>query len=73
MLYLIYMNWYEKQSKYFSKYPMFNALVHASGGIALGILIARPFDNGHPLQLALIFAMIAVLGHLIPLMMKKVK
>ncbi len=63
----------EKTMKYFSKYPMFNAIVHASGGIAIGILVARPFDGGHPLQLAAIFAVIALAGHLVPLMMKKVK
>lgn len=67
------MNIIEKQNKYFSKHPMFNATVHASGGIALGILIARPFDQGHPLQLALIFFAIAIVGHLVPLMTKKVK
>ena len=59
--------------KYFSKYPAYNATIHASGGIAIGILIARPFDGGHPLQLAGIFAAIAIIGHIIPLFLKKVK
>ncbi len=59
--------------KYFSKYPAYNAIVHASGGIAVGVLIARPFDGGHPLQLAGIFFAIAVVGHLIPLFVRKVK
>lgn len=59
--------------KYFSKYPMFNAVVHLSGGIAVGVLLARPFDGGHPLQLAAIFAAIALVGYLVPMMMKKVK
>ena len=63
----------EKTMKYFSKYPMYNAVIHASGGIALGVLIARPFDGGHPLKLALIFGGIAVVGHLVPMAMKKVK
>lgn len=67
------MDWLEKQNKYFSKYPFYNSVVHASGGIALGILIARPFDGGHPLQLAAIFGVLAIVGHLVPLMMKKVK
>ncbi|HWA52377.1 MAG TPA: hypothetical protein VG895_04980 [Patescibacteria group bacterium] len=63
----------DKQMKYFSKYPFYNSLVHAAGGIALGIIIARPLDGGHPLQLAAIFFVIAVVGHLIPLFMKKVR
>src|SRR5258708_20718747 len=37
---------YEKATKYFSKHPMYNAIIHLSGGIAVGILIARPFDSG---------------------------
>ncbi len=64
---------YEKATKYFSKHPMYNAIIHLSGGIAVGILIARPFDSGHPLQLALIFGAIALIGHIIPLLMGKMK
>jgi hypothetical protein len=63
----------EKSMKYFGKYPMYNAMVHLAGGIAVGIVIARPLDGGHPLQLAAIFAVIAIIGHLIPMLMKKVK
>jgi len=67
------MIWYDKQTKYFSKPPFYNSVVHASGGIAVGILIARPFDQGHPLQLAAIFGSLAIIGHLIPFFLKKVK
>ncbi len=63
----------EKTMKYFMKHPMYNAMVHLSGGIAVGVLIARPFDSGHPLQLALIFGGIALAGHLVPVVMGKVK
>lgn len=69
----LYQVYYEKATKYFSKHPMYNAMVHFSGGIAIGILVARPFDGGHPLQLAAIFGAIAVAGHLLPLVLKKVK
>lgn len=65
------MDWYTKQMKYFSKYPMFNSFVHFAGGIAVGILLARPMDQGHPLQLALIFAIIAIVGHLVPIFIGK--
>ena len=67
------MNFYDKQTRYFAKHPFYNSLIHASGGIAIGLIIARPFDGGHPLQLAAIFGIIAVIGHLIPSFMKKVK
>ena len=62
---------YSRATKYFSKYPTFNSLVHFSGGVAIGILIARPFDGGHPLQLAAIFGAIALIGHVIPFVVKK--
>lgn len=68
-----YENCYEKSIKYFSKHPMYNAMIHLSGGIAIGVLIARPFDGGHPLQLAAIFGGIAIVGHAIPWFSKKVK
>jgi hypothetical protein len=67
------MSFYENTMKYFSKHPMYNAMVHFSGGIAIGILVARPFDSGHPLQLALIFAVIAIVGHFVPVLMGKMK
>ncbi|CAN5339346.1 hypothetical protein BH10PAT1_BH10PAT1_4650 [soil metagenome] len=64
---------FERSIKYFSKHPMFNAMVHLSGGIAVGIIIARPFDSGHPLQLAALFAIIALVGHLVVMVMPKLK
>ena len=67
------MDYLQRSEKYFGKHPFFNALIHACGGIAVGIVIARPFDSGHPLQLAGIFALIAIAGHVIPLLTKKVK
>ena len=67
------MNFYDKQTKYFEKHPFYNSLIHASDGIAVGILIARPFDGGHPLQLAGLFGLIAIVGHLIPSFMRKIK
>lgn len=64
------MELFQKSEKYFSKHPFYNSLVHACGGIAFGIIIARPFDGGHPLQLAGIFFAISLAGHLIPLVLK---
>lgn len=65
-----YQYYYKNATKYFSKHPIYNSTVHALGGIAIGLMIARPFDGGHPLKLALIFATLAVLGHLIPVVFK---
>lgn len=68
-----YWNYYEKATKYFSKHVIYNSTIHAIGGMAIGVLIARPFDGGHPLKLALILGAIAILGHLYPLITKKIK
>lgn len=65
------MIYYKKAMKYFSAHPMYNATIHAIGGMAIGVLIARPLDSGHPVQLAAIFAAIAIIGHLVPLFTKK--
>lgn len=54
-----------------SLHPIYNAVVHAIGGMAIGVLIARPLDQGHPVQLASILAAIAILGHLYILFTKK--
>jgi len=66
----IYKSYYNAAMKYFSKHAMYNSVVHALGGIAIGLLIARPFDGGHPLKLALVFATLAILGHLVPIVFK---
>lgn len=65
------MELYSRATKYFSKHPTYNSMVHFAGGIAIGILLARPFDGGHPLQLAGIFGAIAIVGHLIPFVTRK--
>lgn len=68
-----YSSYYEKVTKYFSKHVIYNSTIHGLGGVAVGVLIARPLDGGHPLKLALILGGIAILGHLYPLTMKRVK
>ncbi len=54
----------KKAMKYFSKHTEINALVHATGGIGVGILIASPFANPHPVRWAVFFIVLSVLGHL---------
>ncbi len=65
--------YYKKAIKYFSSHPIYNAIVHLLAGVGVGILIARPFDQGHPVQLAGIFIAAAVIGHLIPFLQKNKK
>lgn len=54
----------KKALAYFKKYPMYNATVHAIGGLGLGILIASPIIGPHPLRWGLALVTIAILGHL---------
>lgn len=59
------MDKYFKQSlKYFSKNPEFNAIVHALGGIGLGVLLANPLAGSHPVRWGIAFLLISLLGHL---------
>lgn len=57
--------------RYLSKYPRYNAVVHAVGGIGVGVLIARPLVGTHPVRWGLMLLVLSVLAHLKPLMMKK--
>lgn len=62
---------YKKTIKYFSRFPFYNSMVHLSLGLSIGILIARPMDQGHPIKLAFLFGAIAILGHLMPILVGK--
>lgn len=66
-----YSRYCESVMKYFSKHVMYNSAVHVIAGTGVGIIIARPLDGGHPVQLGLILIGVAVLGHLIPGIMGK--
>lgn len=58
-------NKYRKTAiSYFSKHVEFNAAVHAVGGIGVGILIAGPMANPHPVRWAAVFLIISLVGHL---------
>lgn len=52
---------------YFKKHPAYNAIVHLSGGIGIGILITYPVVGTHPLRWGVILLMVFVLGYLPPL------
>jgi hypothetical protein len=61
----------DKQMKFFSKHVMFTSIIHATAGIGIGIILARPYDNGHPVQLGILLIAIGIVGHLIPFVLKK--
>ncbi len=50
---------------------MYTSIIHSIAGVGLGIIIARPLDGGHPVQLGLILIGVSVLGHLVPGIMGK--
>ena len=62
---------YQKIRKYFKDHADYNAFVHMFAGIGIGILITYPLVGNHPVRWGLLFLIIAVLGHLYPLMNKK--
>ncbi len=66
-----YSKYYDRIIKYFSKHVVYNSVVHVIAGTGFGIIIARPLDGGHPVQLGLILVGVAVLGHVVPGMMGK--
>ncbi len=61
----------KKIREYFKKHTEYNAIVHAIGGIGVGILIASPLIDPHPVRWGLTLLVIAVAGHLYPLMAEK--
>lgn len=52
---------------------MYNALVHAVGGIGVGVLIARDVAGEHPVRFGAALIAIALLGHLYPSTLRKKK
>jgi hypothetical protein len=69
------LKWYKQSSKkaltYFKNHPEYNALVHALGGVAVGILITGPLIYPHPIRWALLIGGLSILGHLYTLTQKK--
>lgn len=56
---------------YFKKHVDYNSFVHVIGGMGIGILIASPIADPHPVRWGVTLLAIAVLGHLYPLMTEK--
>lgn len=56
---------------YFKRYPAYNALIHATGGIGLGILLTHSVIDPHPMRWGLGLIALAILGHIYPWVLKK--
>lgn len=54
----------EKATSYFKKHIAYTSLVHAIGGIGIGILIASPVAGIHPVRFGIALLAISLLGHL---------
>lgn len=54
----------KKINTYFSKHVTFNSLIHAIGGMGIGILIASPIVGPHPVRVGVTLLVIALIGHL---------
>ena len=55
---------FRKMNKYFSKHVLFNSLIHAIGGMGLGVLLASPLMFPHPVRWGVALLGVAILGHL---------
>ena len=56
----------EKAKAYLKKHILYTSLIHAIGGIGVGIIIASSIAGTHPIRVGVIFLIIALLGHLYP-------
>ncbi len=61
----------KKAMKYMSQHVEYNALIHALGGISIGLLIASPLAHPHPVRWALVFGGLSILGHIYAIYPKK--
>jgi len=54
----------KKGIAFMKNHPAYNAIVHAIGGLGIGILIASPVAGVHPIRWGIAFLIISLLGHL---------
>jgi len=59
----VYLTCRKKILNYFKNHVEFNSVIHVLGGIGIGILIASPIANPHPVRWGLIFLGLSLLGH----------
>jgi hypothetical protein len=61
----------KKYLEYFRNNPTYNALIHLTLGMGIGILITYPLVRSHPLRVGLALVVVGIVGHLYPLMVKR--
>lgn len=66
-----YLKYRKRVIGYFKNHVEYNAAVHTLGGIGIGILIASPLADTHPIRWGLIFLGLSLLGHVYALGAKK--
>ncbi|HSW89588.1 MAG TPA: hypothetical protein VLH19_01820 [Patescibacteria group bacterium] len=54
----------KKAMTFIKKHLWFVGLIHAIGGIGVGIMIASPLAGAHPIRWGIAFIAVAALGHL---------
>ena len=54
----------KKAMAFMKKHPKYNAIIHALGGVGVGILIAYPIAGIHPVRFGVAFLLVSALGHL---------
>jgi hypothetical protein len=57
--------------QYFSHHVEYNAAVHTLGGIGLGILLASPIADPHPVRWGIALLLISLAGHFYALTVKR--
>ncbi|MBI2616572.1 hypothetical protein HYW55_00375 [Candidatus Gottesmanbacteria bacterium] len=64
-------SYFQKLRDYFKEHENYNAVIHWCAGVGVGILITYPIVGGHPLRWGLSFLAIGVIGHFLPLLLRK--
>lgn len=54
----------KKAILFFKKHMLYTSIVHAIGGVGVGILISHPFAGVHPVRWGVGLIIVAILGHL---------
>jgi hypothetical protein len=54
---------FRKMNKYFSKHVFYNSVIHALGGVGIGVLLASPLMFPHPIRWGVLFLGLSILGH----------
>lgn len=54
----------KKAMEYFKKHPNYNSVVHALGGLGVGVIIASPVAGTHPVRVGVTLLLLSAIGHI---------